>query len=88
MPTFRPPTDNLVRYADPNGVGLGHSLFRHYAADPRGRNVYKLTDGTFSEIDQRNPSDFTILYHGGHDNIVTDAEAADLTAAGYGEYLT
>jgi hypothetical protein len=29
-----------------------------------------------------------ITYYGGHENVVSDAEAASLTAAGYGSYIT
>ena len=88
MAIFRPPTDNLVRYADPNGHGLAHRLFRFYSPDPRGRNVYKMVDGSYSEIDQRDDSLYTKIYFGGHDNEVTAQEVSDLTAAGYGAYIS
>lgn len=89
MAIFRPPTDNLLRYVDRNQpFGLGYRLFRFFEAEPRGRNVFKLVDGSFVEND---PADFdTIdkLYFGGHDNEVNEQEVADLIAAGFGDFIT
>jgi hypothetical protein len=50
--------------------------------------VFKLLDGTITENE---PNDNTLIaktYWGGSDNVITDAEAAELTAAGYGAYIT
>ena len=85
---FRPPTDNLVAYVEYNRDGLENRLFRFYQPEPRGRNVYKLTDGTFSENEQYDQSLVSITYHGGHVIPVTQAEKDDLVAAGYGAYVT
>jgi len=85
---FRPPTDDLVRWADYGGSGLGNRLFRFYAPEARGRNVYKLTDGSFTENEQRDLDTVSKIYYGGHENTVTQAEKDDLVAAGYGEYVT
>lgn len=54
----------------------------------RGRNVYKLTDGTFTESDPFDVSLIAITYHGGHVHTVTGQEEADLIAGGYGEYVS
>ncbi len=54
---------------------------------PRGRNVYKLANGSFTE-DQPHPD--TLIdktYHGGHIHQLTAQEEADLIAAGYGDYI-
>lgn len=98
MPIFRPPTDNFVRQtlqedirrgfilSDEQRLGNRLAAFRPPAR--RGRNVYLLNSGVFTE---RQPSDMTTvskIYHGGHDNEVTDAEATALTAAGYGAYIS
>lgn len=88
MAIFRPPTDNLVRYADPNGQGLAHRLFRFFSPDPRGRNVYRMLDGSYSEVDQVDVSLYTKIYFGGSENEVTAQEVSDLTAAGYGAYIS
>jgi len=94
MSIFRPPTDDFVPLAlppkqeDSEEVRFAYSLFRHYGNDPRGRNVFKLTNGTFTENE---PNDNTLIartYFGGSDNIVTEEEVAELTAAGYGAYIT
>lgn len=68
--------------------GIAHRLFRFYTPGARGRNVYKLTDGTYSENEQHDTSAYTKVYFGGHDNDVTAQEVTDLTAAGYGAYIT
>ena len=58
-------------------------MWRFFDPEPRGRNVYKLTDGSFTEADIRDEGQIVKTYLGGHDNYVTDAEADDLVAAGY-----
>jgi hypothetical protein len=94
MSTFRPPTDAFVPLAlppkmeDSQEARVAFGLFRHYANDPRGRNVFKLLDGTITENE---PNDNTLIartYFGGSNNIVNDQEAAELTAAGYGAYIS
>lgn len=85
---FRPPTDNLVRWADFNGSGIEHALFKFYVPGARGRNVYKLTNGTYSENDQSDPTVVDTTYYGGHDNLVNSTERDSLVAAGYGDYVS
>jgi hypothetical protein len=59
MPTFTPPADDIVSpiYVGP-GLGaqndpfypvdpLMHRLMRHYRQQTRGRNIFKMSDGTF-----------------------------------------
>jgi hypothetical protein len=55
---------------------------------PRGRNVFLLTDGTFTENEPADFSTIATTYHGGHSHSITAAESAALTAAGYGAYIT
>ena len=84
MPIFIPPTDNLLQYTDrTQPYGLGYRLFRFFSPEPRGRNVYKLSDGSFTEIEQSDLSNVVKLFHGGHSHYVSDVEAAELVAAGY-----
>ena len=93
MPTFIPPTENVTymgatpQKTDGADKRLTHRLFRHYAPLPRGKNVYKLVDGSYSEDDLLDVSVIDITYHGGHEIPITSEEAADLTAAGYGAYI-
>ena len=56
----------------------------------RGDAVIRYTDGSFKQVSTYNPDEVGVekVYLGGHDNPVDDAEAALLTAAGYGPYLT
>ena len=88
MATFTPPTDNLVRWADPFNRSIEHQLFKFLAPGARGRNVFKLTDNSYTEAQPGDMSTVKTTYHGGHKHTVSAAEAALLTAAGYGAYLT
>ena len=95
--TFTPPTDNQVDFTGSDFYGfnmipankLVYALYRHYQPGPRGRNVFKLTDGTFTENQPSDDSLIAKLYHGGHTHVLTeDGEKAALIAAGYGDYVT
>ena len=98
MAIFRPPTDNFVTpvpYTPSTEMGLmsqeerrQHSLARFFPSTPRGRNVFWLTDGTFTENDPPFAEDIRKVFYGGHDNEVTAEEEAALIAAGYGAYIT
>lgn len=95
MPTFNPPTDGFLNLTDfdvdtpptPN-MRISFNLLRHFESLPRGRNVYKLVDSTYVENEPFDMAAVTISYLGGHTHTVTEAEAASLTAAGYGAYIT
>ena len=67
----------------------------------RCANVFKLLDGTYTETQPVSNAPFTAgwelldttvgdggVYYGGHSYTVSAAEAAALTAAGYGPYIT
>lgn len=86
MPVFSPPTDNLVVYDgfDP----VARRLFRRVTPGKRGRNVFLLIDGTYTENQPRYWSDVDKVYYGGMDHQITAAEQASLTAAGYGDFIT
>lgn len=94
MSIFRPPTDDFMvlgippKEFDSQEVRLAYSLFRHFDSEPRGRNVFKLLDGTITEDE---PNDNTLIartYFGGSNNEVSATEVAELTAAGYGAYIS
>lgn len=98
MAIFRTPTDNFVRQTLFEDMGRGfvlsseqrlaNRLAYHRPAAARGRNVYLLTNGTYTE---NQPGDMTTVqktYYGGHDIEVTEEEVASLTAAGYGAYIS
>ena len=88
MAVFSPPTDEFVRYGDVRTHGPAARLWRFYGPEPRGRNVYLLTDGTYSEVDQRDVGQVVKVYLGGHKNPLDADEVASLTAAGYGAYIS
>ena len=95
MPTFKPPTDDFLSLADidvdvmrTTAGRRAFNLFRHYDNLPRGRNVYKMIDGTYRESDPSDWATVATAYYGGHEYTVTDAEAADLTANGYWAYIS
>lgn len=87
MPFFTPPTDDFVIFGseyDP----LADRLFSAYPNGARGRNVFKLTTGVFTENQPPQLSDIAITYYGGHTTEITQAEADDLIEAGYEDYIT
>lgn len=95
MPTFTPPTDAYLNLTDfdvdappTQNLRLSFRLLRHFQSLPRGRNVYKLNDGSYVENDPADLDTIEISYLGGHTHTITDAEAASLTTAGYGAYIT
>ncbi len=83
MAVFRPPTDPFVTFDD----GSGEGIFSYLNGWPRGRNVFKMTDGSFQESEPSDPSTIAHTYHGGHIHELTAQEEADLIAAGYGDYI-
>ena len=83
MSTFTPPTDNYVNWALPGERGILAVL----RPGRRGRNVFKMNDGSFTEFQPSYPDDIAITYHGGHIHPITAQEEADLIAAGYGDYI-
>lgn len=85
---FRIPADSKVRYARKYYDGTPDALFAHTPKGARAKNLYRLTDGTYTTTDPRRPEMIEKLYLGGHDNFLSDQEVAQLTAAGYGSYIT
>ena len=96
MATFTPPTDDTVRYGVTYGAdgmsrhynSTARRLWRFFQPESRGKNVYLLTDGTYTEVDQRDQGQIVKIYLGGHQNPVDAGEVASLTAAGYGAYIS
>jgi len=88
MATFTPPTDNFVVWANLYNRSIEHRLFRFFTPGARGRNVFKLTDNSYTEDQPGDMTTVSVTYHGGHSHTVSSSEATALTAAGYGAYLT
>jgi hypothetical protein len=71
---FRPYRDgNTLRYR----IGIGITVLR---VDGQWHNVYDPSEELVSAADR--------VYRGGRVHPVTTAQAAELTAAGYGAYIT
>jgi hypothetical protein len=77
---FRGPT---YRYK----IGRPYELW--FVSYPVGKTVIK-NNGTWQTVMVPKDSDLATyqrVLRGGYDNVITDAEAAELTAAGYGDYI-
>lgn len=83
MATFRPPTDLFVAWSDEETEGI----FKYLKPFPRGRNVYKLLSGEFTEYQPGDMTTVDKIYHGGHIHTVEGQEEQDLRDAGYGDYI-
>lgn len=88
MPTFQPFVAFDVPRLPADYDGPAKWIMRHYSPLPRGRNVYLLTDGTVTETQPWDQATIAKTYFGGHIETITAAEAAVLTAAGYGSQIT
>lgn len=85
---FRVPPDDDYPFSERLGTSAADRLFSHTPQGVRARNLYKLTDGTYSLTDPRRPERVVKVYYGGHNIFLEDSEVAELTAAGYGAYIT
>jgi hypothetical protein len=87
VPTFTPPTVNDVPFVFPQDKA-NQAPWSHFAPIARGVNVFKLTNGTYTQTQPDTWAEIAVLYYGGHSHTVSTAEAALLTAAGYAANLT
>lgn len=96
MPVFTPPTvlDLSSVSENPDEIArnpIGYALMRHYGPKgPRGRTVLK-ESGVYTTVDLPEADRIAAadaVYLGGHIYDVDATEAAALTAAGYGAYLS
>lgn len=95
--TFTPPTRTSVPAVAADTPSWQQKPAKWTAAAaliPRGVNVYKLLDGTYTEKQPTSNVAFTsgweqvaVFYQGGAANPVDLDEATALTAAGYGPYI-
>lgn len=88
MPTWFGPTQSGAAFAQGEGTPVAKRLMRHFGTVVQGVNVYLLTDGTATLAQPWDSGTVARVLHGGHVEEVTDAEAALLTTAGYGAYLS
>ena len=98
MATFRPPTDNFVVPVIISSIynqgqlskeeRMANRLGGRIKPSARGRNVYLLTNATYTQNQPSSFADVVKTYYGGHDIEVDATEVASLTAAGYGAYIS
>ena len=83
-----------VPFTDTYGGGafgmfdVENRLGSYYKTYTRGLNLYKLTNGDYTTVDQRDQGQVAKLWHGGRDHFLTDAEYAELVADGFGASIT
>lgn len=84
MPEFQPPSADTLPAVLPETRGPAYALFRHYDWSS-GKSVLKI-DGTYITTEYPTAAQLAVAtetYIGGHIYTVTDAVAAELTAAGF-----
>jgi len=95
MPFFVPLVENTFNLSDVDvesymldtDVRFAYRLLRHVVPQARGVNVYKLSSGVYVENQPGDMSTVVATYYGGHRYEIDEAEAALLTAAGYGDNI-
>ena len=70
------------------GGDAANRLGRYNRSGVRARNLYELTNGEYTIVDQRDLGQVAKLWYGGRDYFLNDAEVAELTAAGFGDSIT
>lgn len=85
---FRVPTTRTYPFAERLSEEAPDRLFAHTPQGVRAKNLYRLSDGSYTTTDPRRPELITRTYYGGHDIFLTDEEVTELTAAGYGASIT
>lgn len=71
-----------------NDTDPANRLASYIKNNVRARNLYKLTDNSYTTIDQRDMGQVKKLWHGGRDHFLTPAEVEELTADGFGASIT
>lgn len=104
MPTFTPPTAGRWTFGEGRVVPEGRDIrafWNRFGAQPRGRTLIR-ESGVWRLVDNpplsrvatadtiTDPTGATVpgVLQGGHVHTITETVAAELTAAGYGGYLT
>jgi hypothetical protein len=85
---FRTPATTEIAPADMDDTSVSGRLFRYAQPTYAGVNVYKLTDGSYTQVEQRDYDLIEKVYWGGTLNVVTQEEKDDLVLAGYGSYVS
>ena len=79
-------------YVYPGGTyrdgDTANRLQRYNRTNVRARNLYKLTNGEYTTIDQRDLGQVEKQWFGGHEYFLSDEEVVELTEAGFGASIT
>jgi hypothetical protein len=71
-----------------NEYGSANRLQRYNRTGVRARNLYELTNGEYTIVDQRDLGQVKKVWLGGRDHFLDEAEVVELTAAGFGASIT
>lgn len=85
---FRVPFTDNYPGGNFGGGDAANRLQRYNRTGVRARNLYELTNGEYTIVDQRDLGQVVKLWYGGRDHFLNDAEVAELTAAGFGDSIT
>lgn len=84
---FRVPQTTTYSFTRWMGESTSDRLFSHVPPLIRAENLFKTTTGEYT-INNPGLEDTAKIYHGAHNIFLDDTEVAELTAAGYGAYIT
>lgn len=80
---FRPPVEDRFPWDNYKSSTPDHRLFAKASQGYRARNIFQLTDLSYTNVDPLDPTLVKTTYWGGHDIVVTPEEKSQLVAAGY-----
>ena len=80
---FRPPVEDRFPWDSYKSSTPDHRLFAKASQGYRARNIFQLTDLSYTNVDPLDPTLVKTTYLGGHDIVVTPEEKTQLVAAGY-----
>jgi len=80
---FRPPVEDRFPWDNYKSSTPDHRLFAKASQGYRARNIFQLTDLSYTNVDPLDPTLIKTTYLGGHDILVTPEEKTQLVAAGY-----
>ena len=84
---FRVPQTTTYSFTRWMGESTSDRLFSHVPPLIRAENLFKTSTGEYT-INNPGYDNTAKVYHGAHDIFLDDTEVSELTAAGYGAYIT
>jgi hypothetical protein len=80
---FRTPVEDRFPWDNYRNSEPAHRLFAKANQGYRARNIFRLTNGTYTNTDPLDPTLVQRTYYGGHEHSVTQEEKDELVSAGY-----